>query len=72
MLLFGAFVMCFGLSAAMFLGGDNDTLLPLRVAMAVVAPLVIVGAAFMAGEVRTGSRPWSYVLPFRRGVSGTL
>jgi hypothetical protein len=51
-LLFGASLAAFGLSALAYLGDDSTGPLPLRVMMALLMPLVTVGGGFAAGQMR--------------------
>lgn len=56
-LLVGASIVAFGVSAMAWLGDDSSGLMPLRVMMVLAVPFVTVGGAFMAGQLRQSDRP---------------
>ena len=52
LLLFGASLAALGVSTLAYLGDDSSTLLPVRLMMALLTPVLMVGGGFAAGQMR--------------------
>lgn len=52
LLLFGASLAALGVSTLAYLGDDSAKLLPVRLMLALMTPVVMVGGGFAAGQMR--------------------